>query len=445
MLRSLFLSALFLTGAPLLAQESSGSAAPVTLPTGPEGFDAGFLMTCCALIFLMQAGFCLLELGMSRAKNSINIVMKNILDFSAGTVGFFIIGFALMFGVSQNGLIGFQNLGFSSEFYGNHPIWIFWLFQVMFATAAVTISSGSMAERTFFPGYLAYAFVATSVIYPILGHWAWAGGATDFGFGGGQGWLAELGFRDFAGSSVVHSTGGAFALAGIIVVGARRGRFTHDGEVRILSGHNAPMAALGVFLLSAGWFGFNGGSNILADVGIGRIMTVTLLSAATGLLGALSTHWLRNGWADMEVSLNGLLGGLVAATACCANVSPWTGLVIGLIAGIITALGGDLLLKLRLDDAVGAIPVHLFCGIWGTLAVSVFDESGAFSSFGIQAIGAIIIPITAFVLSWILFWVINRTIGLRASDDAQQQGLDFAEHSATAYPDFVVNESDLAE
>jgi len=411
----------------------------------PEGFDYGFLILCGSLVFLMQAGFCLLEMGMARSKNTINIVMKNVLDFSAGSVGFFLIGFGLMFGFSVSGVVGFQNFGFSSEFAGAHPVWAFWFFQMMFATAAVTISSGSMAERTFFPGYLTYAFFATCFIYPVLGHWVWGGGGAPFGFGGGEGWLAQKGFLDFAGSTVVHSVGGAFALAGIMVVGPRRGRFSKDGEARIFAGHSAPLSALGVFLLFFGWLGFNLGSNLVPNAEIGRQAVVTVLAASSGLLGALLTHWLRNGWADMEVSLNGLLGGLVGATASCAFVPPWAGLLIGLVAGVITALGGDLLLKLRLDDAVGAVPVHLFCGIWGTLCVSIFNEKGAFSNIDIQAMGAVIVPLAAFGMSYLLFWIVNKTVGLRASEDAQEQGLDFAEHSATAYPDFVVNETDVEE
>ena len=337
--------------------------------------DYGFVAICCALVFIMQAGFCLLEMGFSRSKNTINIVMKNILDFAAGTIGFFALGFSLMFGASQAGWIGWESFAFSSDLGGtNSPVWLFMLFQVMFATAAVTISSGAMAERTFFPGYLTYAFFACLLIYPFLGHWVWGGASAPFGFGSGEGWMAKMGFKDFAGSTVVHSVGGAFALAGIIVVGPRRGRFAADGTPRIFPGHNAPLAALGSFLLIFGWFGFNMGSNLTSGPELGLIGVATVLAAASGILGALLTHWVRSGWADMEVSLNGALGGLVSITAGCAYVEPWTALIIGFLAGIITAIGGDLILKLRLDDSVGAIPVHLFCGIWGTIAVSIFDR-----------------------------------------------------------------------
>ncbi len=422
--------------------DTAATADEETVSKLPEGFSFTFLFICSALIFIMQAGFCLLEMGFSRSKNTINIVMKNILDFGAGTIGFFLIGFSLMFGTSQGGIVGWDNFGFDAQFSGGHEIWIFWVFQMMFATAAVTISSGAMAERTFFPGYLVYAFFATCVIYPILGHWVWGGASVDFGFGGGEGWLAKLGFLDFAGSTVVHSVGGAFALAGILAVGPRKGRFTADGEARVFPGHSAPLSALGFFLLFFGWFGFNAGSNIVPTSEIGRQVAVTVLAAASGLLGALLTHWLRKGWADMEVSLNGLLGGLVASTASCAFIAPWAGVVTGFIAGVIVASGGELLLKLRRDDAVGAVPVHLFCGIWGTLCVSIFNDKTPFANIGVQALGAIVVPIAAFCSSYLLFKIVGALIGLRASDDAQEMGLDFAEHSATAYPDFVTTEAD---
>lgn len=426
-----------------LACSGTASASP---DDASAPLDYGFVGICCALVFLMQAGFCLLEMGFSRSKNSINIVMKNVLDFAAGSIGYFVLGFGIMYGLSNSGWIGWSNFAFDSELAaGDSPVWMFFLFQMMFATAAVTISSGAMAERTFFAGYLTYAFFACLLIYPVLGHWVWGGSSGPVGFGEGNGWLANMGFIDFAGSTVVHSVGGAFALAGIIVVGPRRGRFSQDGTARIFPGHNAPLAALGAFLLIFGWFGFNMGSNLTTGPELGRIGVTSILSCAAGILGALITQWLRKGWADMEISLNGALGGLVSITAGCAIVNPGWALVIGAVGGILTAIGGELILKLKLDDAVGAIPVHLFCGIWGTLAVAIFHPSGPFTNFQAQAIGALAVPAAAFLLSYLLFMIVNKTIGLRAAEDAQLQGLDFAEHSATAYPDFVVNEVDLNE
>ncbi len=402
--------------------------------------DNSFLLICAALVFLMQAGFCLIEMGFSRAKNSINIIMKNMCDVAVGSLGFFLVGFSLMFGWSQGGVVGLGNFGFDSNFDSSHPIWIFFLFQLMFAAATATISSGAMAERTYFPGYLIYAAVGCALVYPFLGHWAWGGGGESFGFGGGQGWLAALNFSDFAGGSVVHSVGGAFALAGIVVIGPRKGRFLEDGSARLFPGHNVPLAALGMFLLYFGWFGFNCGSQLMAGAEIGRIGVNTMLASAGGIVSVLLYHWITKGWAEPGSAINGALGGLVAITPCCNCVAPWASIIIGISAGILVVFGESLLLKLKLDDAVGAVPVHLFCGIWGTLCVSIFNEDAPLANIGVQALGAIAYPLAAFCIIWVVFTIIDKTVGLRATDDAQDQGLDFSEHSSTAYPDFMVNE-----
>ena len=408
--------------------------------------DRAFIIMATAMVFFMQAGFCLLEMGFSRAKNAINIVMKNVCDMSAGVLGFFVIGFGLMFGVSQGGFIGTGSLAFTDIELAS-PVWVFFIFQAVFAATTVTISSGAMAERTYFPGYLIYAVVACAVIYPIIGHWAWGGAAEPFGFGSGQGWLAKLGpedgtggFSDFAGSAVVHCMGGAFALAGIIVIGPRKGRFLEDGSERIFPGHNIPLGALGLFILFFGWFGFNCGSLLSAGEEIGVIAVNTVLAGAAALVSGMLFHWMFRGWADPESAINGGLGGLVGITACCNVVTPLSSIIIGLICGFIVVVGGRLLLKLRLDDAVGAVPVHLFCGVIGVLSVSIFNKAEPFANLVPQVIGALVIPASAFILSWVVFQIINKTIGLRATDDAQDMGLDFAEHSANAYPDFQSNE-----
>lgn len=431
--RNLLLGSLFLlsTGTAFASESSAASKA-----------DNSFLLLCAALVFLMQAGFCLVEMGFSRAKNSINIIMKNMCDMAAGSIGYFFIGFGLMFGWSQGGIVGLGNFGFSSEYGSDHVIWGFFLFQMMFAAAAATISSGAMAERTYFPGYLLYAVIGCGLIYPFLGHWVWGGTGAGFGFGNTQGWLAKMGFSDFAGATVVHSVGGAFALAGIIVIGPRKGRFMEDGSARIFPGHNVPLASLGMFLLFFGWFGFNCGSQLTADAEIGRIGVNTVLAACGGLISALIFHWVTKGWAEPGSTINGALGGLVAITACCHCVAPWAAIVIGLLAGVIVVFGESAMLKLKLDDAVGAVPVHLLCGIWGALAVSLFNETQPFANLHIQALGAFVVPITAFGLVWVVFQIINKTVGLRATDDAQDMGLDFAEHSSTAYPDFAINEEE---
>ena len=427
----------------LLAAQPSLHAAGAQSQSLPPA-DITFLLFASALVFLMQAGFCLIEMGFSRAKNAINIVMKNVCDMSVGTLGFFFVGFGLMFGWSQGGVIGLGNFGFSSEYASDSTVWIFFLFQAMFAATTVTISSGAMAERTYFPGYLLYASIACMFIYPFFGHWVWGGSAIDYGFGGGQGWLAALGFSDFAGSTVVHAVGGSFALAGILVIGPRKGRFLDDGSERIFAGHSIPLSALGLFLLFFGWFGFNGGSQLTASnvggVSVGYIAVNTMLAGCAALVSGLIVHWIVKGWADPESAINGALGGLVGITACCNVVAPWAAVVIGIICGMITVFGGSILLKCKLDDAVGAVPVHLFCGIFGTLSVSMFNKNGAFENIGVQAIGAFLIPVCAFMVSWLVFQIINKTVGLRATDEAQEQGLDFSEHSATAYPDFATNE-----
>jgi len=421
----------------LLAQETTQAAEQV--PT-EEPHNVVFLVVAAALVFLMQAGFCLLEMGFSRSKNAINIVMKNVSDMSVGIIGFFFVGFSLLFGWSQGGVVGLGNFAFDASISENSSVWLFFLFQSMFAAATVTISSGAMAERTYFPGYLVYAAIACAIIYPFFGHWAWGGFAKNYGFGGGDGWLAAKGFSDFAGSTAVHAVGGAFALAGIITIGPRKGRFLEDGSERIFAGHNIPLGALGMFLLFFGWFGFNCGSQLKADPIVGLIAVNTLLAGGAGLISGMIFHWIFRGWADPESAINGALGGLVAITACCNVVAPWAAVVIGLIAGLIIVFGGSILLKFKLDDAVGAIPVHLFCGFFGTLCVSMFNRAAPFQNFSIQLLGAIVIPVGAFTVSWIVFQIIDKTIGLRATDEAQDQGLDFSEHSATAYPDFVSND-----
>ena len=421
------------------AQETGAQEAASSI----SHLDTAFLLICAALVFIMQAGFCLVEMGFSRAKNSINIIMKNMCDMGAGSIMFFLVGFGLMYGWSRGGYFATGNLPFDSSFGAEHPVWIFFLFQVMFAAATATISSGAMAERTYFPGYLIYAVLGCGVIYPFLGHWAWGGFGADFGFGGGNGWLADLGFKDFAGGTVVHGVGGAFALAGIMVIGPRKGRFSEDGSAKIFPGHNVPLASLGMFLLFFGWFGFNCGSVLAADGTIGRIAVNTMLGSCGGITAALIFHWVTKGWADPGSAINGALGGLVAVTACSNVIAPWAAVVIGLVAGVLVIVAEGLLLKMKLDDAVGAVPVHLVCGIWGTLCVSIFNENGFFLNFGAQVLGAFLIPTVAFAIIWVVFILIDKTVGLRATDEAQDAGLDFAEHSSTAYPDFAINEEEL--
>jgi len=430
-----------LSEAPTSAPASEQAATPA--PDLQANINAVWIVITGAMVFFMQAGFCLLELGLTRAKNAINICMKNFLDFCVGTICFFLVGFGLMFGKSLDGLVGMGPF-WISDIPSSSSLWAFWFFQLVFCGTAATIISGAMAERTKFIGYLFYTAAMTALIYPVLGHWAWGGFGEAFGFGGGQGWLQAKGYVDFAGSSVVHAIGGAAALAGIIVVGPRVGRFRPDGSANLMSGHNVPMAALGTFILWFGWYGFNPGSTLVGDPNIGRIAVNTTLAPAAGALVGMLVMWLHQGRPDVAMTMNGALGGLVGITANCHCVTPFSAVIIGMVAGILATFGCIFLERLKLDDAVGAIPVHLFCGIWGVLAVALFNEKG-FSpeQLGIQALGAGAIAGAAFVGAFVVFFVIDKTIGLRAGDDEQDLGLDFTEHSGAAYPDFTTNEQEL--
>jgi len=421
-------------------QVAPGSADEASAALSQDNINAVWIVIAAALVFLMQAGFCMLELGSTRAKNSINVCMKNFLDFSVGTIAFLFIGATLMFGNSIGGWFGSGPFWLSS-IGGDNLFWAFWMFQVVFAGTAATIISGAMAERTKFIGYVLFTIFMVGLIYPIVGHWAWGSLASDFGFGSGGGWLEKIGFADFAGSTVVHGIGGACALAGLIVIGPRLGRFDKAGRPRLLVGHNLPLAALGTFILWFGWYGFNAGSTLVGDAAIGRIAVNTTISPSMGAITGMLIMWLYHGRPDLTTTLNGALGGLVGITANCDSVSPASAVAIGMISGIIVVLGTILLEKMRIDDAVGAVPVHLFCGWWGTIAVALFAESGfSAEALGIQAMGTLVMTGSAFAAAFLVFKIVDMVIGLRASDEEQDHGLDFSEHSANAYPDFMTGE-----
>lgn len=427
-----------LAAAPQGAPAAAGAApAAEEIESLQTNINSVWIVVTGAMVFFMQAGFCMLELGLTKAKNAINICMKNFLDFCVGAVCFLFLGFGLMFGGTQNGFIGTGPF-WISDTDGGSSIWAFWFFQMVFCGTAATIVSGAMAERTKFVGYLFFTAALTGVVYPVIGHWAWGSFGGGFGYGGGKGWLEAMGYADFAGSSVVHGIGGAASLAGIIVVGARHGRFREDGSATLIAGHNLPMAALGTFILWFGWYGFNSGSTLVGDPSIGRIAVNTTLAPAAGALAAMFAMWLFQGKPDLGMTLNGALGGLVGITANCNCVVPASAVVIGLVSGIIASFGALLLEKFRLDDAVGAVPVHLFCGWWGILAVAIFNEAGfSLDSLGVQALGVASITGAAFFGAFIVFVFIDKVIGLRATDEEQDLGLDFTEHSGAAYPDFM--------
>jgi len=394
--------------------------------------DYMWTLVAAALVFFMQAGFAMVEAGFTRAKNAINIMMKNLMDFAFGSICFWAIGFGLMFGISKSGFIGTTGFFLSDFKIGGDP-WVlaFWMFQCVFAATSATIVSGAMAERTKFTGYLIYSVFISAFIYPIFGGWAW--GSL---FHGG-GWLEGLGFIDFAGSTVVHSVGGWAALAGAIVLGPRLGKYTKDGKIKPILGHNIPLAAIGVFILWLGWFGFNPGSTTAANKDTAMIFVNTNLSAAAGCIVAMMVSWMKFGKPEVGMSLNGALAGLVGITAGCANVSPTSSVIIGALSGVLVVFSVLFFDKIKVDDPVGAVSVHGVCGAWGTLAAGLFNIGGAtLGIITVQIIGIATCFAWTFSLAFILFKIIDKTMGLRVSKEEELDGLDDAEHGGNAYPDF---------
>ncbi len=422
-----------------------------TLALYSDAFDMIWLILAAALVFFMQAGFAMVETGLTRAKNASNILMKNLMDFSAGAIIFWAIGWGLMYGADAlSGLIGTDGFFLSytaetMEAYGvsdMSAIFRDWMFQVVFAATAATIVSGAMAERTKFSAYLVYSVFISGLIYPISGHWIWGGG-----------WLSELGFHDFAGSTVVHSVGAWAALAGAIVLGPRIGKYIKVGDkmtVRAIPGHNMPLAALGVFILWFGWYGFNAGSTLSGtDLSIAAVATTTTLAAAAGAIGAMVTSWIWFGKADPSMSLNGALAGLVGITAPTGVTSPGAAILIGVIAGILVVGSVEFIDKvLHIDDPVGAISVHGVCGVWGTLSVGLFSSNadvglglfygGGFSLIGVQLIGIAAVFAWAFLSALLLFSIIKASMGLRVSEKEEMQGLDIGEHGTESYSGFQI-------
>ncbi len=395
--------------------------------------DYVWTLVAAALVFFMQAGFAMVEAGFTRAKNAVNIMMKNLMDFSIGSISFWAVGFGLMFGASKTGWFGTTGF-FLSDFKLDGDPWVlaFWMFQVVFAATAATIVSGAMAERTKFTGYITYSIVISAIIYPVFGSWAWGS------LFNGSGWLEGLGFIDFAGSTVVHSVGGWAALAGAIVLGPRIGKYTSDGKVKPILGHNIPLAAVGVFILWLGWFGFNPGSTTAANKDIAMIFVNTNLAAAAGAVMAMIVTWIKYGKPEADMSLNGALAGLVGITAGCANVTPTSAVIIGAIAGFIVVFSVTFFDKLRIDDPVGAVSVHGVCGAWGTLAAGLFNIGGVTGKIiAVQLTGIAACFLWVFPMAFILFKIIDKTIGLRVSKEEEIEGLDSTEHGGNAYPDFT--------
>ena len=405
------------------------------------GIDTLWVLLAAFLVFFMQAGFGMVEAGFIRAKNTCNILTKNFLDFCMASIGFFLFGYAIMFGGGNAfiGLKGWFLVGAKSG--ADVPLYAFWLFQAAFCGAAATIVAGGMAERMKFQAYLIYSFIISALIYPIVGHWIWGGG-----------WLAGLSFADFAGSTVVHTVGGTAALVGTIMLKPRLGKYNPDGKPNVIAGHSIPLVSLGVFILWFGWFGFNPGSSL--HVGDGSLIALvainTNLAAAAGGIAAMVTVWKIFGKPDLSMAMNGALAGLVAITAPCAFVDPWAAIVIGATGGVIVVFGVALLDKLHIDDPVGAVPVHGMNGIWGTLAIGLFGKEslglahngllfgGGFRQLGIQLLGVSSVIIFIVISISIVFKLINVIIGLRVSREEELKGLDIGEHGMEAYGGFQI-------
>ena len=401
-----------------------------------------WMMICTALVFLMHLGFSLLEIGLTRQKNTINILFKNVFIISIGLVLYALIGFNLMYpgtfiaGVLPNYFFDLFGLsmpdnGVTADYAnGGYTYWTDFLFQGMFAATAATIVSGAVAERIKLGSFMIFTIIYIGIVYPIVGSWKW-----------GKGWLDQLGFYDFAGSTLVHSVGGWAALVAVWLLGARIGKFNKDGSVGAIPGHNIPLATAGVFILWLGWFGFNGGSVLSANPqSTSLVLVTTCISAASGGLGAFLVSLFKYKQYDLSMFLNGILGGLVGITAGADLMSVTDAILIGFIAGTLIVLGVSLIDKIKLDDPVGAIAVHLICGIWGTLAVGIFGSLSGWEQFGIQILGVFSIGIFCLISALGIIKILKSTVGIRVSNEEELDGLDIHEHGMDAYPDFRLNQ-----
>jgi len=396
--------------------------------------DTIWILVAAVLVMFMQPGFALVESGFTRSKNTANILMKNLMDFSIGSLGFWLIGYTIMYGEDVGGFIGKMSLFFNSDAINGVPDKASLMFQTVFAATAATIVSGAVAERTKFSAYLIFSVAITVIIYPISGHWVWGGG-----------WLSELGFHDFAGSTVVHSVGAWVGLIAAAMVGPRLGKYGKAGEPKAIPGSNLALGALGVFILWFGWFGFNPGSQLAAAgeenaVAISHIFITTNLAAAAGAVTAMFVTWMKYKRPGLSITLNGALAGLVAITAGCDAVSPGGAVLIGIIAGVILVYGVAFIDRvLKVDDPVGAVSVHGLSGAAGTLLVGLFSTTeglfygGGAKLLGVQAIGVLAVAAWAMGLGFILFFILKKTIGIRVSRRIEEEGLDIYEHGESAF------------
>ncbi len=448
-----FLAALSLP-AVISAQEAAAEAAPVAeaaaeAAISPEvaqliyAIDNLWLLLAAVLVFFMQAGFALVETGLNHAKNAVNILFKNLMDMSVGLILFFLVGYGFMYG-EGNDFIGLSKfmLGHApghEEVHGTLSVWTDFFFQAAFAATAATIVSGAVAGRMKFSVYLIYSVIISAFIYPISGHWTWGG----TWLGGSEGWLAVTfgaKFHDFAGSLIVHSIGGFAGLAGAIVLGPRMGKFGPDGKPQAMPGHNLTFAALGVFILFIGWFGFNPGSQLAMNGTVNTnavafIAVNTALAGAAGSILAMVTTWILYKKPELSMTLNGLLAGLVAITANVDGVSPVSAIIIGAIGGILVVFGVKLLDMLKIDDPVGAWPVHGLNGIWGGIAYGIFSPDGNFMA---QLVGSLILPLWAFGSMFAVFYALKLTMGIRVTREEELKGLDISEHGEEGYKGFAI-------
>lgn len=423
-LRAIPLSVLFcLIAMPVMAQDGDISSGELAY-----AIDNIILFVSAVLVLFMQAGFSMVEAGFNSAKNTVNILFKNIMDLGAGILVFWLIGYSIMYGDAVlGGFMGWAGIGIGSTppdpVGGNLNPQVDFLFQVAFAATAATIVSGAVAGRMKFEGYLVYSIVITALIYPISGFWKWGGG-----------WLDAMGFYDFAGSLVVHAVGGFAGLAGAIVLGPRIGRFSKDRDPSHFAPHNFAVATLGVFILWVGWYGFNPGSQLAfagaANTDVVMLIAVnTSLAAAAGTVLAMALSWIVNGKPDLSYTLNGALAGLVGITANCDSVTNISAIIIGAVAGVLVVFGMRLLEGLKIDDPVGAWPVHGLCGIWGGIATGIF---GGYNIVA-QIVGSLVIPIWAFAAAFVLFSILRAVNLLRVSPEEEEAGLDISEHGSGAY------------
>ncbi|WP_144998179.1 ammonium transporter [Polystyrenella longa] len=408
-------------------EEAEEEALPTPSTEIQYAFDNFVLFLCAVMVFLMQAGFAMVESGFNSSKNSVNILFKNSMDVCVGVLLYWFVGYGIMYPGDFNGYFGFAGVGVAETTTdagaGNLNPQVDFFFQAVFAATAATIVSGAVAGRMKFNGYIVYSALLTAFIYPLSGSWKWGGG-----------WLDAMGFYDFAGSIVVHAVGGFAGLAAAIVLGPRLGKYGADGKPQPMPGHSLPLAALGVFILWFGWYGFNPGSQLAfsdkANIDATMLIaTNTTLAAAAGGLAATILSWIMFSKPDLSMALNGILAGLVGITANCDSVTNVEGMIIGAVAGVIVVLAIVALDKLRIDDPVGAFPVHGACGVWGGIATGIFGDY----DLGVQVLGSVVIPVYAFLSMLVLFLILKAIGMLRVSPEEEEKGLDISEHGMSAY------------